>query len=64
MSETQPSRLSLIENEGEWSNCFSRNSKGLQSKTYNIIRFRAKNRENLPLLELCASDHFLSGNRK
>ncbi len=40
---------SLIENEGEYSNCFSRNSKGLQSKTYNFVHFEDKNQENLPL---------------
>ena len=37
VNKAQPSWLSLIENEGELSNCLSRNSKGLQSKTYNII---------------------------
>ena len=57
----QPRWLSLVENEGEQSNCFSGNSKGLQSKTYNIIYFLAQQNENSTALELRARDRFSMG---
>ena len=60
VNEAQPSWLSLIENEGEYSSCFSRNSKGLQSKTNNIMNFKAKNQDKLPVKGLRAGDRFLS----
>ena len=48
----------------EWSNCLSRNCKGLQSKTFNIVHFEDVNHEDWPLKELLARDCFLSIGKK
>ena len=48
---------SLLENEGEQSNCFSRNSKQIAVQNLQYYGFKAKNQEKLLVQELCASDH-------
>ena len=41
VNETNPSWLSLVENEGEKGYCFGRQSKGLQQKELQFLYFKA-----------------------